>query len=284
MDVSDFRTFLEVNRTRHFGQAAQNLCITQSAVSARIRQLEEALGKKLFVRQRNNIQLTPAGEQLLAYAETITTAWSSARQTIGASEKDSVSLMIGGLPGLWDLTLQDWLHHIYDTNEKLLIHAEIHGTDLLHRRILNGTLDLAFVYDAPMNDLLEVVSIADFPLRMVSSAKGISAGKATARNYIMVDWGTSFLNGHAQYFPDIPVPELHTDLGRIAFEFIMHRGGSAYLASPMFDQYVQQGKLHLVDDAPAFERSAYAIYQKENSKKALIAQLLGSLQAVVSVQ
>ena len=83
MDINDFRTFLEVSRTRHFGQSARNLCVTQSAVSARIRQLEEALGKQLFIRQRNNIQLTPAGEQLLSYAEIITIAWSSARQTIG---------------------------------------------------------------------------------------------------------------------------------------------------------------------------------------------------------
>ena len=105
MDINDFRTFIEVCRTRHFGQSAQNLCITQSAVSARIRQLEDTLGKKLFVRQRNNIQLTPAGEQLLSYAEVITTAWNSARQTIGLSEKDKVSLIVGGMPGLWDITL-----------------------------------------------------------------------------------------------------------------------------------------------------------------------------------
>ena len=88
MDINDFRTFIEVSRTRHFGQAAKNLFITQSAVSARIRLLEDVLGKKLFVRQRNNIQLTPEGEQLLAHAEIITTAWNNARQTIGVSEKD----------------------------------------------------------------------------------------------------------------------------------------------------------------------------------------------------
>ena len=143
MDINDFRTFIEVSRTRHFGQAAKNLFITQSAVSARIRQLEDALGKKLFVRQRNNIQLTTEGEQLLSYAEIITTAWNSARQSIGVSEKDSVALVVGGVPGLWDMSLQNWLHNIYTENNKLFMHAEIHGTDVLHRRVLNGTMDLA---------------------------------------------------------------------------------------------------------------------------------------------
>ena len=280
MDINDFRTFIEVSRTRHFGQSARNLCITQSAVSARIRQLEEALGKQLFVRERNNIQLTPAGEQLLVYAEAIITAWNSARQAIGAPDTDSVSLQVGGVPGLWDLILQDWLHRVYSTSEKLLIRAEIHGTDLLHRRVLNGTLDLAFVYDAPMNDMLEVAAVATIPLRMVSSRPGLTAAEATSEHYVLVDWGTSFLHGHAQSFADIPVPHLHTDLGRIAYDFLADQGGSAYLAEPMYEEAVQQGSLHLVEDAPPFERTAYAVYQKNNSKKALIAGLLEAVEAV----
>ena len=282
VDINDFRTFIEVSRTRHFGQAAKNLFITQSAVSARIRQLEDALGKKLFVRQRNNIQLTTEGEQLLSYAEIITTAWNSARQTIGVSEKDSVSLVVGGMPGLWDMTLQNWLHHIYTENSKLFMHAEIHGADVLHRRVLNGTMDLAFVYSAPLNDQLAVKVVSDIPLKLVSSCADKAAKDATANNYILVDWGVTFLNGHAQYFPDIPAPVLHTDSGRIAIDFIMNCGGSAYLAEPMFSDYVRQGKLHIVEDAPAFQRTAYAIYHKDNDKKEFIVHLVESAQQTVA--
>lgn len=281
MDINDFRTFLEVSRTRHFGQAAKNLFITQSAVSARIRQLEDALGKKLFVRQRNNIQLTTEGEQLLSFAEIINTAWNSARQSIGVSEKDSVSLVVGGVPGLWDMSLQNWLHNIYTENNKLFMHAEIHGTDVLHRRILNATMDLAFVYGVPVNDQLAVKVVSDIPLRLVSSCAGKTAIEATADNYILVDWGVTFLNGHAQHFPDIPSPMLHTDSGRIAFDFITSRGGSAYLAEPMFSDYVRQGKLHIVEDAPEFERTAYAIFHKDNEKKEFIMQLVESAQQTV---
>ena len=61
MDIDLLKTFVEVVRTRHFGRAAENLYITQSAVSFRIRQLEQSLGVNLFIRQRNNIQLTAPG-------------------------------------------------------------------------------------------------------------------------------------------------------------------------------------------------------------------------------
>ena len=66
IDIVLLRTFLELNRTRHFGKAAENLYITQSTMSARIRQLEDILGAVLFIRQRNNIHLTPAGQKLIA--------------------------------------------------------------------------------------------------------------------------------------------------------------------------------------------------------------------------
>ena len=67
MDIDLLKTFVEVVRTRHFGKAAENLYITQSAVSFRIRQLEQGLGVNLFIRQRNNIQLTAPGERLLPH-------------------------------------------------------------------------------------------------------------------------------------------------------------------------------------------------------------------------
>ena len=65
MDTELLKTFLEVSRTRHFGRAAEALYLTQSAVSFRIRQLENQLGVNLFTRHRNNIRLTTAGEKLL---------------------------------------------------------------------------------------------------------------------------------------------------------------------------------------------------------------------------
>ena len=74
MDTELLKTFLEVQKTRHFGKAAENLYLTQSAVSFRIRQLEQSLGVPLFNRFRNNIQLTVAGEMLLLHAQAVLSA------------------------------------------------------------------------------------------------------------------------------------------------------------------------------------------------------------------
>lgn len=63
--------FWAVAREGHLTRAAAHLRISQSALSAQIRQLEERLGQALFTRQGRQLQLTEAGRIALEYAETI---------------------------------------------------------------------------------------------------------------------------------------------------------------------------------------------------------------------
>ncbi len=108
MDTELLKTFLEVSRTRHFGRAAEALYLTQSAVSFRIRQLENQLGVNLFTRHRNNIRLTTAGEKLLPYAETLMNTWQAARKEVAHSSRHN-EFSIGASASLWECMLNGWL-------------------------------------------------------------------------------------------------------------------------------------------------------------------------------
>lgn len=104
MDTELLKTFLEVSRTRHFGRAAEALYLTQSAVSFRIRQLENQLGVNLFTRHRNNIRLTTAGEKLLPYAETLMNTWQAARKEVAHTSRHN-EFSIGASASLWECML-----------------------------------------------------------------------------------------------------------------------------------------------------------------------------------
>jgi LysR family glycine cleavage system transcriptional activator len=65
------QALVEVADSGSFTQAAQKLCLTQSAVSRQIQQLESHFGVTLFVRSSRSIRLTPQGEQVLASARNI---------------------------------------------------------------------------------------------------------------------------------------------------------------------------------------------------------------------
>lgn len=63
-DLKQLRAFLEVAKEKSFRKAAENLFISQPAISRKISQLEDALNCQLFIRENNTITLTPAGEEL----------------------------------------------------------------------------------------------------------------------------------------------------------------------------------------------------------------------------
>lgn len=71
MELRQLRAFLQVANTRHFGRAAASLNITQPALTQRIQALERELGAQLLTRSAREVRLTPAGEVLLPYANSL---------------------------------------------------------------------------------------------------------------------------------------------------------------------------------------------------------------------
>lgn len=66
MEEKDFEVLRVLNDTRSITQAAEKLYMTQSALSRRLRTIEEELGAELVVRSRQGVRFTPAGEMALS--------------------------------------------------------------------------------------------------------------------------------------------------------------------------------------------------------------------------
>ena len=59
------RAFEAAGRHENFSRAAEELGMTQAAISYQIRQLEDRVGKPLFVREKGRVRLSDAGQRLL---------------------------------------------------------------------------------------------------------------------------------------------------------------------------------------------------------------------------
>ena len=92
-------TFREVARLRSFSRAANELSLTQSAVSQQVAALERQIGLTLMRRGRGGVQLTPAGEALLEHASALAERVELAgRQLEALASLDRRELRVGAFP------------------------------------------------------------------------------------------------------------------------------------------------------------------------------------------
>ena len=278
MNTDLLRTFLEVAKTRHFGHAADNLYLTQSAVSSRIRQLEETVGVPLFTRQRNNILLTPSGERLLPHAENMLVAWQVALQEVGAPPSQSMQLTLGGTSNLWDTFLQSVLPQLAGRFPNLYIRTEINSSQELTRALLAGRVDIITVLDPPTNVDLEARRIGGLELMMVASSPGLLIEDIPNIGHVFVDWGTAFNLEQARLFNEPVAPALHTGQAHIALEFLLSHGGAAFLPTALVTPYLEQGSLYAIDDAESATQDVHLVFSKTSEKLVQFSPIIAMLE------
>ena len=279
VDTALLRTFLEGQKTRHFGRAAEQLYLTQSAVSFRIRQLEELLGVKLFERYRHNIQLTAAGERLVPHAEAILTAWQRATQEVGLNNRQRLQLVIGAPSNLWDALLRDQVVDIAQQLPDVALSTETLNSTTLIRGLLEHTLDVAILLDPPKAEELVVTSLGWLDLIMVSSVPLAGLNALPEQNYVLINWGTAFSIQQAKATHLTLNPVLQTTQTSIALDYLLKVSGVAFLPLNAVEALISTGKLHPVPEVNQIRRELFVVYRKDTNKQSTLLALVEQLRS-----
>jgi DNA-binding transcriptional LysR family regulator len=269
LDTELLRTFLEVRTTRHFGRAAQNLFVTQAAVSARVKQLEEKLGVTLFIRTRNNIQLSNEGERLVPHAEAILLSLERAREELSLEDTGSSQIYLGVRTGIWSAAMQDRLYTLKTEEPGLVIRLESHQPDAITRGLLDRTMDLGILYEPPSLPELKCLPIGELTLLLYSSAKRQTIDSAMESNYVYLDWGGGFSRFHARRFGEYPLPVLRSNMNALAIDYLAASGGSCFLPASLETSLAAAG-LRPVAGAPGFSRQLNVAYHSGSRQRDLI--------------
>jgi len=283
VDIDLLKTFLEVKNTRHFGRAAENLYLTQAAVSARIKQLETILGSQLFTRYRNNLQLTQTGERLISHAETIIHAWNLTKQDISVRKEHQLVMVLSSTIGLAELCFSQGISRIHQQLPSLSLRAEICDQESLIKRLMDRTIDLGFLYDPPKINELMSLQIGTADLVLVTNTSDVDLLSALNDYYVSVDWGIAFNVSLAKLFPELKPPVLHTSYSRTALDFLLHtsRNACAFLPRQLLHPYLEQ-QLFLVPDAPCLTRPVYAAYHQQNTHEKFIDRIIAISRGVIN--
>ncbi|EKP4410996.1 HTH-type transcriptional regulator HdfR [Salmonella enterica] len=270
VDTELLKTFLEVSRTRHFGRAAEALYLTQSAVSFRIRQLENQLGVNLFTRHRNNIRLTTAGEKLLPYAEMLMNTWQAARKEVAHTSRHN-EFSIGASASLWECMLNAWLGRLYQLQEpqsSLQFEARIAQRQSLVKQLHERQLDLLITTEAPKMDEFSSQLLGHFTLALYCSSP---ARKKSELNYLRLEWGPDFQQHETGLIAADEVPVLTTSSAELARQQLSALNGCSWLPVNWANE---KGGLHTVADSATLSRPLYAIWLQNSDKYSLICDLL----------
>jgi len=281
MDINLARTFLAIVDTRSFQRAAERLHVTQTSVSARVRTLEELLGRPLFVRNKAGAVLTAAGEQFLPHATTLVQVWERARHQVAVPSGSRAVLAIGCEISLWDPLLLQWLLWMRTAAPHLAIRTEVGFPHDLLDKVASGVLDIAIAYAPQQRPGLRVELLIEEKLVMVTTAQRPRVPKPA--DYVYVDWGPEFAAQHGLAFPELSNAAVMAGLGPLGREYLLAAGGTGYFRHDVVRSHLESGRLRRVPNTPEFLYPAYAVYAV-GADAAIVDPALAGLRQVVKTK
>lgn len=276
MDITLVKTFLEVIACDSFASAAERLFVSQSAVSLRIKSLENQLGRKVFQRSKTGITLTTAGKQFERYAQSFLHVWEEAKQQVAIPEKYQDVLVIAGEYGLWGRLLIRWLPLMAERMPKIAFRAEVAPHQRLTRQLIEGTTDIAVMYTPQIRPNISVDTLFEDQVVMVStSIKTMDIDE----KYVFLDWGEEFAAFHATEFPDYQHPRITFNNGPIALSYLLNNGGSAYMPKRLVEPHLEAENLFLIDNMPVFNFPVHIVW-RDQVKPQLIHEAIAYLKNI----
>lgn len=282
MNINHMRAFLEVARSGSFQLAAEQLHITQSTVSSRIKVLETILGRTLLVRKRDGSELTVAGRQFIRFADTAVRAWEQARQEVGLPEELQAMISLGVQMNLWDRITPIWIERMQQQVPEVGTRVVMDYSESLLAQLGDGNLDLAMTYVPRQQAELVSEFLMEDQLILVSTVPRKSV-KHWMPDYVFVDWGAEFRAAHSQAYPETRAPKLSVGLGMVGLDYILNNGGSGYFPERIVKKLIKEQRLFTVEDALAFQRPVYLAYPKEPIEPTLLTVAIDTLKETVDI-
>lgn len=279
MNIEMLDTFLDLVHTRNFNRTADNLEITQSTVSARVRALEEQLGVRLFVRGRSGAELTPEGQTFESYARNIRLGWNLARHELAMPSGYYGKLRLAMQVSLWDKLLDDWVVRLQREQPGIAIHVESDYSRAMIDEIVFGNLDVAVIYTPEHRAGLNVDHVFDERFTMVSR-ECHSLDRVRAEDYLFVVSSPHFKARHGELLPHLQNAPISMGLSNMSVDYLRSHGGVGYLPERMSRRLTRSGDFFAVEDAPVIEQPVYATYIARNRHHANVKAALAILHEI----
>lgn len=169
-ELHQLKIFYTAAQRLSFTRAAQELFLTQSAVSHQISALERRLGAELFARQGRQVELTDPGRVLLAQMPRIFAALEEAELAVKqASQPDLGRIRIGASSTACQYLIPESLREFRESYPQYTLAISVGDSPQVQQQILDGTLDLGIMIRADRNRQLAYYELFEDELGFIVS-------------------------------------------------------------------------------------------------------------------
>ncbi|MEM7208022.1 MAG: LysR family transcriptional regulator [Pseudomonadota bacterium] len=281
MKIEHIRTFLEIASCGNFNRAAENLNVTQSTISARVKTMEDSFGQQLFARGHAGVELTSAGQNFRHYALGIQRLWQQAHQGISLPDGFRTVIGLGSQVSLWERLVLRWIPWMRDQAPDVALRVEADYSLSLMRQLTDGMLDIGIMYQPRRTPGLQIEALFEETLVLVDTQTREVADGWVER-YVFVDWGDTFRAAHSEHFPKLETSAVSVGLGGLGLEYILQNGGSGYFPLRVVEPLIATGRLHRVADAPEMKRPAYMVSTTSPKDETALETALNGMRGVAS--
>lgn len=276
-------------RHHSFARAAEELHVTDSAISHRIRLLEEQVGEKLFLRTRSGLVLTGKGTGYLAAVQTALATLKSAAATLSGDNRPAVRISIG--PALARNWLVARLGEFYRLHTD--IDLEISATKLSGNKMTvlkSGEADVAIRYGTSEefagHEAVELLGGNLFPVCSPAYRKslgGLHKPKDLLKAVLLrlpgQPWKPWFSAAGLNLVEPVKGP-VFSDAD-LLLDAAVSSQGAALARSMLVGEHLTSGRLVMPFDISIPAQSSYfAVYLRESRQRPEVASLIGWLRLV----
>jgi DNA-binding transcriptional LysR family regulator len=294
VEIAQVEAFLAVGTFGGFRRAADALRVSQPAISARIKALEDSLGVRLFERGRTGLALAPAGRALRPHAEQLLHALALARQAVHDLRPGAGgALTIAAALSICTYLLPDVLKRFQAAHPKTLITVRSGHSKEVLEMVLAGEAELGLARSLHHPEI-ETVSLRDDPLILVSTpgapiarARGARLEEVAAQPLILFDRGSSdWTLSHGLFRRAGLVPNVVLEVESIeAAKRMVERGiGLAFLPQLAVVGEIRRRRLIAIEvrNAEPLSRSLDVIHPRQRPLGTEAQALLKTLRAAVA--
>jgi LysR family hydrogen peroxide-inducible transcriptional activator len=274
-----------------FRKAAENCHVSQPSLSAQLAQLEDALGVRLFERDRRRVLLTPAGVQLVERARRLLV---DADQLIDAAKRAADALAgtlnVGVIPTIAPYLLPSVTPAVRAKYPSLTLLWTEDKTEVLVRSLELGTLDAAVLaLEAKLGGNIERETIARDPFVLVTAAdhplgaknQPLSAADLRGEDVLLLDEGHCFREQALSFCETARAHELEFRATSLPTLVQMVAGGAGVTLLPKLALATETARSDLrvrTFSDPVPNRTLALVWRKHSPLEPALRELAGTLR------